>query len=206
MRGMTRPSRWPSTGKLFPLSIAVGAAAVLALAGWECHETDRKAADVAQAAKAVPSHDLVPGIDLAAQLPTSAVAGLQMRGYATVIDLRPDGEATDQAPSADMAAAARSAGLRFPYVPVPHGEIPQASVDALRVALEQSQSAGPVPIHCRSGRRAARTWALVQAQRAGGRSPDEIIEAVKASGQDAADLRERLQTSIGQRASKAVGA
>lgn len=203
---MTRPSRWPSTGRLFLLSLFAGAAGVLALAAWDRHESDRRAAEVAQAAKAAPSHALVPGIDLAAQLPTSAVAGLPVRGYATVIDLRPDGEAPDQSPSADMAAAAKAAGLRFHYVPVPHGEIPQASVDALRVALEQSSSAGPVLIYCRSGRRAARTWALVEAQRAGGRSTDEIIDAVKASGQDAADLRERLETSIGQRASKATGA
>ena len=122
---MTWQLRWPSTGKLFLLSIALGAGGVVAMAAWGRHQSAQTAARVERARAAAPSKSLAPGIDLAAQLPLSAVAELPVRGYTTVIDLRPDGEAADQAPSSEIAAAAKAAGLRFHYVPVPHGEIPE---------------------------------------------------------------------------------
>ena len=77
---------------------------------------------------------------------------------------------------------------------------------ALRVALDEARPEGPVLIYCRSGKRAARTWALVEAQRVNGMSTDEIIRAVRAAGQEANDLRDRLDAGVGRRETRRVGA
>lgn len=199
MARMSLSVRWPSTGKMFLLSIALGAAGVLAAAAWNRH------VDVANAEAAAPAKHLAPSLDLAAQLPLTAVAPLRSRGYTTVIDLRPDGEAPDQPTSREIAAAAKAAGLHFHYVPVPHGEIPEAAVVALREALNASPP-GPVLIYCRSGRRAARTWALVESERPAGLTTDAIITAVREAGQEADDLRERLDAGVNKRPARKVGA
>lgn len=196
---MSSSVRWPSTGKVFLISIVLGAAGVVATAAWNRHF------EAVKAEAAAPAKHLAPSLDLAAQLPLAAVAPLRGRGYTTVIDLRPDGEAPDQPPSSEIAVAAKAAGLSFHYVPVPHGEIPEAAVVALRKALDASPP-GPVLIYCRSGRRAARTWALVESQRPAGLTTDAIIAAVRQAGQEADDLRERLDAGVSGRASGKAGA
>ena len=115
-----------------------------------------------------------------------------------MVDLRPDGEEPGQPSAQDMRLAATKAGLAFAYVPVPHGDIPEASVAALQAFLA-SQS-GPVLLYCRSGRRAARTWALVEAARPGGMPTDAIMAAVQGAGQNAEDLRGRIEAAVAARA------
>jgi uncharacterized protein (TIGR01244 family) len=108
--------------------------------------------------------------------------------------MRPDGEAAGQPGSAEMASAANTQHVQFAYVPVPHGDIPDAVVDSLANAM--ASRPGPVLLYCRSGRRAARSWALVESSRPAGMRVDEILAAVRASGQDAGDLRARLDKRI----------
>jgi uncharacterized protein (TIGR01244 family) len=96
-----------------------------------------------------------------------------------------------------MEAAARGKGLAFTYVPVPHGEIPEQAVARLRTVLDRES--GHVLLYCRSGKRAARTWALAEASRPDGLSADEILFAVKGAGQDAGDLRSRIEASVNAR-------
>ena len=165
---------------VFLLSVATGAVVVAAMFGWVAW----------QGHHALPAHVLAPGIAISEQLLPSAMSVAQ-ESFTTVIDMRPDGEAAGQPTSAEMAAAAKAQRLQFAYVPVPHGDIPDAVVDSLSKAL--AAQTGPVLLYCRSGRRAARSWSLVEASRRGGMSVEEIITAVKTSGQDAGDLRARLQ-------------
>lgn len=122
---------------------------------------------------------LAPGIALSAQIQPLAVATVKAQGYATLIDLRPDGEAADQPPAAAIAAAAHAQNMAFAYIPVPHGEIPASAVTTLANALATQPR--PILLYCRSGRRAARTWSLAEAARPGGLPAPAILDAVKAS-------------------------
>src|SRR5437764_429326 len=74
-----------------------------------------------------------------AQLQTKQIRTLTDQSIMTLIDLRPDGEATDQPSSTDMRNAAEQRGLKFFYIPVPHESIPDAAVAALREALSDKQ-------------------------------------------------------------------
>jgi uncharacterized protein (TIGR01244 family) len=175
--------KWSHPLSVFLLSVATGAILVAGAFGvtkWQHHAT-------------LPAHDLAPGIAISEQLQPRAMRQVR-KDYATVIDMRPDGEAADQPGSDAMEAAAKAQSLQFAYVPVPHGDIPDAVVDSLANAM--ASRPGPVLLYCRSGRRAARSWGLVESSRQGGMSVDEILAAVKASGQDASDLRARLEKRV----------
>ncbi len=141
----------------------------------------------------LPAHALAPGVSISEQLRPEAMS-LARQQFNTVIDMRPDGEAADQPTSLQMAGAADALQLQFAYVPVPHGDIPDAVVDRLSEAI--ASRPGPVLLYCRSGRRAARSWSLLEASRYGGQGVDDILAAVKASGQDASDLRARLEQRV----------
>ena len=84
---------------------------------------------------------------------------------------------------------------------MPHGDIPDSVADSLARAL--ASRPGPVLLYCRSGRRAARSWSLVEASRPDGMTVEQILDAVRTSGQDASDLRPRLEQRV--RARQAAG-
>lgn len=186
---LRRFAAWISPWKAFCLSLLIGTAGVLAVAGWQQHAQ-------ALALARIAPQSLAQGIDVTTQLKRDDVGGLGRR-YRSVIDLRPDGEAPDQPPSREMAAEAHRHGISFTYIPVPHGDIPDAAVAQLRAALEASR--GEVLLYCRSGKRAARTWALAEASRSDGMPADAILAAVKGAGQDADDLRGRIQQAVDTR-------
>lgn len=146
--------------------------------------------------------NLTPDIAVSEQLRVDEVAQLGRAGYDAIIDLRPDGEAPDQAPSAAIAAEARSVGIAFSYVPVAQGPIPDETVAALDKAL--ASSSGRVLLYCRTGKRAARTWSLVEASRPGGRNAAQILAAVKGSGQSADDLAGEIARRIAARTTLAA--
>jgi uncharacterized protein (TIGR01244 family) len=103
-----------------------------------------------------------------------------------------------------MAAAATAEGLDFAYIPVPHGQIPDAAVTALQQQL--AKKTGPVLLYCRSGSRAARTWSLVEASRHNGLNAAEILAAVKASQLNADDLEPAIRQRIALREADSKGA
>ena len=108
--------------------------------------------------RTLPAHVLASGIAISEQLQPTAMRAAH-DDFATVIDMRPDGEAAGQPSSTAMAAAARAEGLQFAYVPVPHGDIPDAVVDSLAKAMANQTS--PTLLYCRSGAaapRAAGAW------------------------------------------------
>jgi uncharacterized protein (TIGR01244 family) len=78
-----------------------------------------------------------------------------------IVDMRPDGEAPDEPSHLQMEQAAKAEGMVFSYIPVPHESIPPATVDALGQVLLSRQK--PVVLYCRTGRRAVRTFALLEA-------------------------------------------
>ncbi|MBK1615703.1 hypothetical protein CKO44_19780 [Rubrivivax gelatinosus] len=170
----------------FAVSMALAAAAVLAQAAWSRHVEAEVLARVAP-------HRLAASIDVTGQLQPADMAVIGDR-YVAVVDLRPDGEAVGQPSSAEMQAAALRGRVRFVYLPVPHGEIPEESVARLKGVLETSH--GAVLLYCRSGKRAARTWALAEASRPSGLPSAAILAAVRGAGQNADDLQERIQAAV----------
>jgi uncharacterized protein (TIGR01244 family) len=175
-------------GRAFMLAALAGAAGVLA-AAVSTHRSGHT--------HHVVPHALTTDISVTDQLQLDNITGVQAQGFATLIDLRPDGEAPDQPASDDVRIAAGRAGLFFAYVPVPHGEIPASTVDALARALQATPR--PVLLYCRTGRRAARTWALVEAHRPGGLDTAGIEHAVEGAGQSASDIDDKISAGVAAR-------
>lgn len=173
----------------FFIAVLAGAAAVM---GWAAYQHAAHPAPPRVAIK-----HLSGNVWVSEQLTPAQISVLHDRHFATVVDLRPDGEVAGQPSSAEMAQAAAHAGLAFSYNPVPHGAIPAQAVSNLQQILAfQSQ---PVLLYCRSGRRAARTWALVEASRPGGLDAQAIRQAVRGVGQSADDLDSDIQARVAAR-------
>ena len=178
----------------FLLAMVLGAAAVFAAAAMSSRP---RHAPIETAAASVQARKLSGQIWVTEQIEPSQLADLRRQGFRAVIDLRPDGEAPGQPSSDLMAHAAHDAGLGFAYVPVPHGEIPTQAVASLSDALHTADA--PILLYCRSGKRAARTWALSEASRPGGMAADAIKDAVRAAGQPVDDLDADIAARVAAR-------
>jgi uncharacterized protein (TIGR01244 family) len=119
---------------------------------------------------------------VAGQIRPDEVAGLGVR---ILINNRPDGEEPGQPDSADIEAAARSAGLDYRHIPI-SGGISAAQIEAMAEALE----AGPALAFCRSGTRSTWLWALARAKL--GADPDGLVAAAAEAGFDLSPLRPHL--------------
>jgi len=177
-------------GRLFLLSILAGVVIVLLLSVYAHFKSPP------------PLHinTLTRDISVSEQIGPESMSRLKESGFAAIIDLRPDGEAKDQPTSEAMSVAAKENKLTFYYVPVPHGDIPEQSVNQLAEALRSAPK--PVLMYCRSGRRAARTWSLVEASRQDGMNAESILAAVSGVGQSAEDLNQNITLRISQRAQR----
>jgi uncharacterized protein (TIGR01244 family) len=178
-------SRW----KLFFLSVLLTTG--VALVYFYCHRPDKT-----RAPKLVRIAD---NLYLTSQLRPENVPALKRRWIKTIVDIRPDGEAADQPPSAEIKSVSIGNGLGFHYIPVPHESIPNDAVEALDQAL--SPEALPALLYCRTGRRAVRLFALVQASRVDGPGRDAIIEMVSTAGFSADDLWDDISQRISHRKS-----
>ena len=141
--------------------------------------------------------ELSSQIFLSSQLHPKAIPYLRSQGIKTIVDIRPDGEASDQPTAAEIKKAANSAELDFHYIPVPHDTIPESAVQDLTSALSGARS--PTLLYCRTGRRAVRLLALAEATRSNGPSNESIFEMVHAAGFTAEDLRETIAHKISNR-------
>jgi uncharacterized protein (TIGR01244 family) len=146
---------------------------------------------------AVNAKFLANGVWVTEQVVPESFADIKARRFESIIDLRPDGEEPGQPSSETIAKLAQASGLAFAFVPVKHGDIPSQSVDALAQSLALVHK--PILLYCRSGKRAARTWALAEASRAGGMDAAAIRAAVQSVGQSADDLGESIDARIAAR-------
>jgi uncharacterized protein (TIGR01244 family) len=85
-------------------------------------------------------------------------ASLERRGFASVINNRPDGEAPDQPGSQAEEQAAKDVGLAYVHLPVTSTGI--TNDDARRFQQAIDASPGPVVAHCRSGARSFFLWIM----------------------------------------------
>jgi len=138
---------------------------------------------------------LTNDVYLTSQLETRNVAALaRKRAVDVIVDIRPDGEADDQTPSTDIEAAAKENHIRFHYIPVPHEGIPESAVTALEHALAEDHRY--VVLYCRTGRRAARLYALVESSRPDGPKAGDILKMVSTAGFSADDLKDDIERRI----------
>lgn len=108
-----------------------------------------------------PIHRLTPTFGVAPQLDAGDIAALAAQGWRSLICNRPDGEATDQPASAELAQVAAAHGLAWRYLPIVSGQWRDTDVTAFAEALRRLPT--PALAFCRSGTRSIHLWALAMA-------------------------------------------
>lgn len=119
------------------------------------------------------------------QIGPDDVAALAAAGVRLIINNRPDGEAPDQASSAEMEAAARAAGVAYRFVPV--ASVPPTAQEGAAMAEAARAADGPVHAFCRSGTRSIMAWAVGRAA-AGEQRTDELVRLGAGAGYDLGPL------------------
>jgi len=126
-------------------------------------------------------------VTVSPQISPEDIPTLKARGFTTIINNRPDGEAPGQPTSDVIQRAAQAAGLVYHFIPLGRDGVSPDMVERTKEALAGSE--GPVFCYCRSGTRSTTLWALSQA----GRKPaSEIIAEAAAAGYDMSHLMGHL--------------
>lgn len=94
---------------------------------------------------------MTDNVSFAPQLLPEQFAQVKEKGYASVINNRPDNEAAEQPTHESLAAAAQKAGLAYAYVPVVSGQMTQQNIEDFAQAYNAMKK--PVLMFCRSGSR-----------------------------------------------------
>lgn len=128
------------------------------------------------------------------QITVDDVREAAARGFAMVINNRPDGEADDQTPGSAIEQEARAAGLDYVAIPVTQAGFSEPQVRAMEGALAAAQ--GPVLAYCRSGTRSTLLWSLAQAM--AGTDPAEVAAAAASAGYDIAPIRAAVDFYAGK--------
>ena len=187
---MQRKPRTLSHARLFVTTVMVSSVVFLIVLGMTDHRT-----------RAPVLRPMGADVLVTKQITFGNLPFLIHSGIRTVIDIRPDNEEAGQPESRQMQARVEGSGLHFAYNPVAHGAIPDEAVTALQQALAQSPK--PALLYCRTGNRAARTYALALASDPHGPDLATILDLVQSTGHAADDLREALQARIAARAAPA---
>lgn len=93
-------------------------------------------------------------VSVAPQMKPAEVTEVARLGFRSIVCNRPDGEDQDQPAAAEIATAAKAAGLDFAFVPAQAGALTDA--DATQMARALAQLPRPVLAYCRSGARSAK--------------------------------------------------
>lgn len=132
------------------------------------------------------AHRLTDQLSVAAQINVDDIATIAARGFRSIVNNRPDGEAPGQPGNAELELAAQQAGLGWRFLPVLSGQFTEAQVQGFAEALDDLP--GPVLAFCRSGTRCSALWAL-QAEG----SADDILSTTRTAGYDLSMLRPWLE-------------
>ena len=122
---------------------------------------------------------------VAPQICIGDIATASAAGVTMIVNNRPEDEAPDQTPGADIAEAARAAGMAYVAIPVTHAGFSMPQIEAMAAAMTATK--GKVLAYCRSGTRSTSLWALAQA--ASGVDPDQLSRAAADAGYDVSPLR-----------------
>jgi uncharacterized protein (TIGR01244 family) len=119
------------------------------------------------------------------QIDVATVAAAAAQGVKLIVNNRPEGESDDQTPGAEIAAAARAAGIAYLAIPVTHSGFSEPQVAAMAEALAEAD--GPVLAYCRSGMRSTLLWALAEASH--GADPEALAAQAAQAGYDIGPVR-----------------
>ena len=122
------------------------------------------------------------------QVSAEDIAEAAALGVTLVVNNRPDGEAPDQPPGAEIERAAHAAGLEYISIPIDQSGFSREQFEALAEALDRTD--GKTLGYCRSGTRSTLLWALAQASR--GANPGDLASAAAAAGYDLAPIAPTL--------------
>jgi uncharacterized protein (TIGR01244 family) len=85
------------------------------------------------------------------QIAADDIAAIKAAGFRSIICNRPDDEQPGQPTAEEIAVAAQAADLIFRHIPFTSGQMTEADVEAMVLALDEIP--GPVFAYCRSGAR-----------------------------------------------------
>ena len=125
---------------------------------------------------------------VAGQIRPDDMDALKAGGVGMIVNNRPDDEEDGQPSSAEMEAAARTAGVDYRYIPVASG-FSANQVEAMREALGDAE--GQILAFCRSGTRSTFLWALARARE--GDPAEELMRKAAAAGYDLGPIEALLQ-------------
>ena len=109
----------------------------------------------------LPTRPIAPDVCVAPQLEPAAMAEAAKAGFKSVINNRPDFEhGPDQPTSAQIEAAARTAGLEYRHLPVDGGYQSPEQIAAFAKLLQELPR--PILAFCRSGARSTRLYNAAQ--------------------------------------------
>ncbi len=135
---------------------------------------------------------LEPEIAAASQLAEADFAHVAARGFRSVVNIRPDGEAPDQLPNARAKHAAERHGLTFRHLPVMSVNVTDDNVvDGFAQLVDDLP--GPILFYCGSATRCTTLWTQVAAPRIG---IDAALSVARAAGHDLDFLREMLEERV----------
>jgi len=131
---------------------------------------------------------LEPDIAVAPQLIEGDFAEIARRGFRSIVNIRPDGEAPDQLPHAKADAAARRHGLAFRYQPVMNVHVTDGDVvDDFARLMDRLPK--PILFYCGTSTRCAILWSQAAAGRLG---LEEILAVTHKAGYDLDFLHDTL--------------
>ncbi|MFN2288501.1 MAG: TIGR01244 family sulfur transferase [Chromatocurvus sp.] len=100
--------------------------------------------------------NLTDSVGVAGQVQPGDMPAIAEAGYKVVINNRPDAESADQPGSAEIAEAARAAGLEYHYYPLNAMNYPGDDPAAMAALFDDESR--PVFAFCRSGTRSSNLW------------------------------------------------
>lgn len=133
------------------------------------------------------TRSLSADLSVGPQIAPEDVRRLRTLGFRSLICNRPDGEAPDQPPFAEIAAAAEAAGMEARHIPVT-APIPSDAVAAFRTAAHELPQ--PVFAFCRTGTRSTTLWALAEATAQGA---EAVLERAARAGYDLTGVAPRIE-------------
>jgi uncharacterized protein (TIGR01244 family) len=95
---------------------------------------------------------------IAPQLTAEDIRAAKAKGFAAIVNNRPDGEEAGQPSAADNRRVAEAEGLGYAHIPISAGQVTEDKVRAFQNAV--SQADGPVLAHCKTGTRSATLYAI----------------------------------------------
>src|SRR3984893_10023757 len=133
------------------------------------------------------TRNLAEKLSVSSQLTPPDLTAAAHQGIRSIINNRPDAEASDQPTSAEIEAAATALGLGYRHMPVVPGQIHDEDIANFSVALAELEA--PVLAFCRTGTRSASLWAL---SAPAGVASSDLLSAARAAGYDLDALKPRL--------------